>query len=253
MAWPRKVPGTATSFTDVSTAASTTYTYSLVAVDAAGNSSAPATTSAQTPAAGPPADTTKPAPPTNLGANAAPSSIALAWTAPTDTDIAGYTVSRDGTPVAVSATTSYADLDVAAGPHTYTVTAADGSANTSAPSSPASATAGPPPAPGLVSVTYAYELADRLTAITTASGSTTSFSIDALGRHTSRTVGTNPTETYSYLGTSDTVVAIATSAATTVSAIDAVGDRVATGVGTAYGYLLGDLHGNTAAALAFLC
>jgi hypothetical protein len=36
---------------------------------------------------------------------------------------------------------------------------------------------------------------------------------------------------------------------TTVSAIDAVGNRVATGGGGAVGFLLPDLHGNTAGAL----
>jgi YD repeat-containing protein len=53
-------------------------------------------------------------------------------------------------------------------------------------------------------VSYTYDLADRLTSITTASGSITGFSFDALGRHASQTSGTNPTSTYSYLGSSDT-------------------------------------------------
>ena len=98
------------------------------------------------------------------------------------------------------------------------------------------------------SVAYTYDLADRLTAIATASGSTTSFTIDALGRHASQTVGTSPTQTYSYLGSSQTVVAISSGSTTTTSAIDAVGDRVATASGGSFGYLLADLHGNMAAA-----
>ncbi len=98
-------------------------------------------------------------------------------------------------------------------------------------------------------VTYTYDLADRLTAITTASGQATVFTIDALGRHASRTTGSAPTESYSYLGATGTVVAIASGPSTTTSAIDAVGNRVATGSGGAVGFLPPDLHGNTAGAL----
>ena len=48
-----------------------------------------------------------------------------------------------------------------------------------------------------MSVTYTYGPANRLTAIATASGSTTSFTLDALGRHATQTVTGQPTETYS--------------------------------------------------------
>jgi YD repeat-containing protein len=131
-----------------------------------------------------------------------------------------------------------ADLNLAAGTaHTYTVSAFDGDANTSDPSTAATATALAPPPP---SVTCTYDLADRLTAITTASGSATTFTIDALGRHASRTTGTATPESYSYLGSSNTVVGITSGSTTTVSAIDAVGNRVATAAGGAWGYLLAD-------------
>jgi YD repeat-containing protein len=99
----------------------------------------------------------------------------------------------------------------------------------------------------------APDLADRLTSITTASGQATTFTIDALGRHASRAVGANPIESYSYLGSTNTVIGIASSAGTTTSAIDAVGNRVATGSGGAFGFLLPDLHGNTAGALNSTC
>jgi hypothetical protein len=75
---------------------------------------------------------------------------------------------------------------------------------------------------------------------------------DALGRHASQTIGSNPTSTYSYLGSSNTVVAISSGSTTTLSAIDAAGDRVASGSGGAFGYLLADLHGNTACAFGLL-
>ena len=94
---------------------------------------------------------------------------------------------------------------------------------------------------------------DRLTAVTTASGTATTFTIDALGRHASRTVGITTPESYSYLGSSNTVIGITSGSTTTVSAIDAVGNRVATWSGGASGFLLPDLHGNTAGALNSTC
>ncbi len=93
------------------------------------------------------------------------------------------------------------------------------------------------------------DLADRLAAVTSASGSATTFTIDALGRHASRTTRSAPAESYSYLGSSNTVIGISSASSTTPSAIDAVGDRVATRGGGAVGFLLPDLHGNTAGAL----
>jgi hypothetical protein len=51
----------------------------------------------------------------------------------------------------------------------------------------------------------------------------------------------------------NTVIGIASGSTTTLSAIDAVGNRVATGSGGAVGFLLPDLHGNTAGALNSTC
>jgi RHS repeat-associated protein len=242
------VSGSTTTFTDATTAASTSYTYTVTASDAAANvSSAAAAPQVTTPALGPPTDTQKPSVPSALVATAAPGQINLAWTASTDdTAVAGYNVYRDGTKIATTYSSSYADLGLESGtPHTYTVAAFDGAANTSDPSTGASASAAPAPPS---SVSYAYDLADRMTGITTASGSTTTFTIDALGRHSSQTIGSNPASIYSYLGTSDGVVAIASGSATTVSAIDAIGDRVATSTSGSFGFLLPDLHGNQAGA-----
>jgi YD repeat-containing protein len=95
---------------------------------------------------------------------------------------------------------------------------------------------------------YTSDLADRLTAITSASGSATTFTIDPLGRRASRTIGTAPIESYSYLGSTNTVIGITSGSTTTVSAIDAVVDRVATGSGGAVALLLPDLHGTAAAS-----
>jgi RHS repeat-associated protein len=239
-----KVSGTATSVTDARTAPWTAYTYTVTATDAAGNVSAASTGA---PVTTPAPDTHKPSVPTALVATPAPTEIDLAWSASTDdTGVAGYTIARDGVTIATTYSPTYADIGVPAGTaHTYAVSAFDGAGNASDPNGGAVATAEPALPVG---VGYAYDLADRLTAITTASGSTTAFSIDALGRHGSRTVGTAPTESYAYLGTSDIVVAITTGSTITKSAIDAVGDRVATASGGSFGYLLPDLHGNGAAA-----
>jgi hypothetical protein len=50
------------------------------------------------------------------------------------------------------------------------------------------------------------------------------------------------------------VIAITSGSTTTLSAIDAVGNRVATAAGGgAFGFLLPDLHGNTTGALNSTC
>jgi fibronectin type 3 domain-containing protein len=91
-------------------------------------------------------DTTKPTPPTNLGATALGSGeIDLAWTASSDdVGVTGYRVYRDGGTTAVatvSSGTRYADTGLAANSsHRYTVTAIDAAGNESAPSNSATAT-----------------------------------------------------------------------------------------------------------------
>ena len=79
---------------------------------------------------------------------------------------------------------------------------------------------------------YAYGLADRLDSITQADGSTGGFTFDAAGRHASRTSGTgaNTTtlDTYSYLGSTDSVivdVSAAPGGTTLYAGIDAMGGR----------------------------
>jgi len=226
-----KVAGSATSFTDATTAPSTAYTYTVTASDAAGNTSAPSAAASVTTPSSVPTDTVKPSVSAALAATSTTTKkVDLAWSASTDNNaVADYKISRDGTLIGTSYSPSYSDLNLAAGtPHTCTVAAFDGSGNTSDPSTGATATAYAPPSP---SVTYTYDLADRLTAITSASGSATLFTIDALGRHASRTTATAPAESYSYLGSSNTVIGITSGSTTTASAIDALGNRVATAAG----------------------
>jgi YD repeat-containing protein len=176
--------------------------------DAAGNTSAASTgATATTPAYVPPADTTAPSVPADLTATALVKRIDLTWTASTDdTAVAAYEISRDGTVIAVTYSPAYSDLAVAEGTsHSYTVRALDGAGNASAQTTAATSTAYPNPPP---QIAYTYDLADRLTAITSVSGSSTSFGIDALGRHASQTVTGSPTQTYGYLGAGNTVVSI---------------------------------------------
>jgi hypothetical protein len=96
---------------------------------------------------GPPAaDTTPPSVPQNLTATAAGANrINLSWNASTDTGtgVAGYRIFQDGTPVATTASTSYAALGLQpVTNYTFTVTAYDNAApsNESGQSAPANAT-----------------------------------------------------------------------------------------------------------------
>jgi hypothetical protein len=102
-----------------------------------------------------------------------------------------------------------------------------------------------------VPTTYAHDPAGHLSAITDGTpADTVSFSIDALGRHATQTIGTSPALTYSYLGVSSSITSITNTAGTTYSTIDAIGDRLATGTGGGLGWIVPDLHGNVAAAIA---
>ena len=91
---------------------------------------------------------------------------------------------------------------------------------------------------------YAYDAAQRLTSITPPGLSPTSFTLDALGRPLTR-----GTDTYSYVGSSETAWRISDGAGATVSAIDADGGRASVASSSDFGWLLGDLHGNVAVAL----
>jgi RHS repeat-associated protein len=103
----------------------------------------------------------------------------------------------------------------------------------------------------LIPTSYEYDPAGHLTAIT-ADGTETSFAIDALGRQASQTIDDGQTSTtteLAYLGTSNTVSStVVSNALSAYSAIDAIGDRVTTGLSGGFAYLVPDLHGNVVAA-----
>jgi fibronectin type 3 domain-containing protein len=126
---------------DVTVHDNTTYSYTVRAVDAAGNLSAPsAATSITTP------DWTPPTAPTLSAAGGPPNEIDLSWTGATDSvGVTAYDVYRDAvtTPIATVAGTTWADTALAAGStHSYTVIARDGAGNSSPPSNTASAKVG---------------------------------------------------------------------------------------------------------------
>ncbi len=135
---------TTNSYSDTGLTASTAYTYTVQAVDAAGNVSAQSAPASATTLPAGTLDTTAPSTPTNLTATAFSSSqINLAWTASTDNvGVTGYNIYRNGVQFATSISTSFQNT-ANLSPNTtysYNVAAFDAAGNTSAQSSSASAT-----------------------------------------------------------------------------------------------------------------
>ncbi|MFC0430939.1 fibronectin type III domain-containing protein [Kutzneria buriramensis] len=128
-----------TSATVTGLAAGSSHTYTIAAVDAAGNlspNSAPVTASTQSGSNGP-------ATPTGLAVTGTTtSSISLSWTEPSGSDpAASYKVYEGGNLVTTATTTSATVTGLAPGSsHTYVVTAVDGAGVESGPSGPVSAT-----------------------------------------------------------------------------------------------------------------
>ena len=142
------------TYSDTGLSPSTQYTYTVAAADAAGNtSSQSAPVSVTTPAL----DITPPSVPGNLqSSNVTASSLTITWSASTDdVAVAGYRVFRNGSQVATTTATSYADSGLASQTtYAYTVAAFDYSNNVSAQSQPLSVTtsAGAPTPPSFVQV-----------------------------------------------------------------------------------------------------
>jgi fibronectin type 3 domain-containing protein len=136
------VDGATTSYADSSVASGQTYTYTVNALDAAGNPSGPSNSATVTMP-----DSTPPTAPSSL--TATPVSdirVDLSWTAATDAvGVTGYRIYRNGsaTPVATvnGSTTTFSDTGLTADTiYTYTVKAVDAAQNVSAASNTASAT-----------------------------------------------------------------------------------------------------------------
>lgn len=145
----------ATSYSDMTAVANTSYTYAIEAKDAAGNISAISTSiTVKTPN---PPDTTAPTTPTGLLATAVnENQVNLTWAPSTDNiSVAGYNIYRDGIKIATSTSTSFGDGTVAADTsYTYKVSAYDGQGNVSVQSpgvtvkTPATTTPTPPTSNG---------------------------------------------------------------------------------------------------------
>ena len=122
---------TAPGYTDSGLSPSTTYSYTVTAFDAIGNTSQPATASATTPV---PPDTQAPTAPGNLRATARSRRVTLTWSASSDnTGVTGYRVYRNNSLVATLPGTSltYAQSNVPRGTQRYGVEAFDAAGNTS--------------------------------------------------------------------------------------------------------------------------
>lgn len=122
-------PWISTAYTDSVTAG--TYAYRVAAYDAAGNvsdQSLPATATIIS-------DTTAPSIPTGLVAEISPqtpSRVTLSWLAATDNvGVAGYAIYRNNAQIATTASTTYADVNLAPAGYTYAVAAYDAAGNAS--------------------------------------------------------------------------------------------------------------------------
>jgi len=132
-----------TAWADTTVAASTTYSYSVDAFDAAGNHSARSTSASATTPATP--DTQPPTVPAGVGAQVGPvGEVDVTWNAATDNvAVTGYAIYRDGALLATVSGSSLAYADrTAAGLTTYgyTVDAFDAAGNHSGPSLAATVT-----------------------------------------------------------------------------------------------------------------
>ena len=134
------VPAASLAYADKTVAASTAYSYTVDAFDAAGNHSNQSTAATITTA-----DWTPPTTPTGLVATVVTNGeIDLSWNASTDNvAVTGYTVYRNGVAIGTTAgsTLTYADTTVGHGfTYSYTIDAFDGAGNHSPQSTGATAT-----------------------------------------------------------------------------------------------------------------
>ena len=144
------VAGNVTNYSDTSVVASTSYVYSVDAVDLAGNHSSPsATADVTTPAF---VDTAPPSVPTNLaGSSRSPSQIDLNWSQSTENvEVTGYTIYRDGSQLTTVTGSSQSYSDSTVSPSTsysYSIDAFDLAGNHSNQSDTATVTSQSPPPP----------------------------------------------------------------------------------------------------------
>lgn len=131
---------TATTYTDSGLTDGTSYSYTVVAFDAAGNNSTASGAASATPQAV--VTGTPPSTPTGVTALAGDTQVALSWNASTaNAGVAGYRVYRSGGQVAQTTATTYTDNGLTDGTgYSYTVVAFDAAGNVSTASTAVSAT-----------------------------------------------------------------------------------------------------------------
>ncbi len=138
---------TTTAYTDTGLTGSASYSYSVSAYDALGNTSIASAAISVTTLIQPP-----PTQPTSLTAvTITATTVSLSWTASTSSaGVAGYNIFRNGVKVGTSTTTTYTDTGLTVSiTYSYTISAYDSAGNTSSLSSALSVTtvAQQPPAP----------------------------------------------------------------------------------------------------------
>lgn len=139
---------TSTTYSDANVSANTSYSYTVIAYDAAGNTASSAAASVKTPDI---PDTTAPTVPQSLTAQAVSATqINISWAPSTDNiGVTSYKIYRGSTiltTVSAATATSYGDANLTASTsYTYTVVACDVAGNCSAQSTPATVTTLSPP------------------------------------------------------------------------------------------------------------
>jgi chitodextrinase len=220
---------TSTSYSDTGLTPNTSYTYTVSAYDAAGNTSAVSTSASATTLK----DTTPPSAPTGLAATqASQTQASLTWTASTDNvGVTGYNVYRSttsgftpgtGNKIGTSTTASYSDTGLSIGTYYYIVTAYDAAGNVSGNSNQATLVdkdITPPSVPTNLSATAASTSQINLSwTASTDNVGVTGYKVYRNGTQ----VGTATALTYN-----DTGLASGTLYRYTVSAYDAAGNTSA--------------------------
>lgn len=128
-----------------------TYSYTVRAVDAAGNLSLASTSVSVTVPQPPATDVTAPTVPTGLVTTVVGSTVGVSWNLSTDdTAVAGYRLTRNGVVRGTTTDTTFQDLGLAAGTYTYTVVAFDAAGNTSGASASVAAAVAAPETLGFI-------------------------------------------------------------------------------------------------------
>jgi chitodextrinase len=208
--------GTSTgpSFSDTGLNPNTSYTYTIDAYDSQGNISAQsASVTASTPA-----DTTPPTVPTGLSGTVGAQQIDLSWQPSTDNvGVTGYDVYRDGTKVASTTDTTYADSNVRQGrTYKYRVDAYDAAGNLSSKTGPVNVTypdTTPPSTPTNLKLTPGYKRIALSWKASSDNVRVAGYYIYRNGRKIATVTGTTYTDTGLITGTSYAYYVIAFDAA----------------------------------------